>query len=297
VNDALTAYLGFARRYTRYVIRERREPLFQPIPPAPHSPEPATWPSDRLTLAWLGHATVLLNIFGTWVITDPALRSRVGLRLGLGTLGPRRLVQPALRIRELPPLDLVLVSHAHMDHLDRGTLGRLPPRTHVVTSRGNRDLLERFEAVHELDWGEETHVGGLTIRAIPARHWGARMLTDHHRGYGGFLIEGHGIRIVFTGDTAYTDTYREIGAEAPTDLAIVPIGAYDPWIDNHASPEQAWAMSRDLRARHVLPVHHSTFRLSREPLDEPVRRFLAAAGEERWRVAATAVGETWRLPR
>jgi len=121
-------------------------------------------------------------------------------------------------------------------------------------------------------------------------------MTDRHRGYGGFLLEYQGMRVVFAGDTAYTDRYREIGAEAPVDLAIVPIGAYDPWIDNHASPEQAWAMTRDLGARYVMPVHHSTFRLSREPPDEPIRRFLTAAGPERDRIVATEVGSTWSMP-
>jgi L-ascorbate metabolism protein UlaG (beta-lactamase superfamily) len=183
-----------------------------------------------------------------------------------------------------------------MDHLDYGTLRYLPRRTPVVTSRGNADLLGRFTQVEELSWGEEVEVSGIEVRAIPARHWGARIMTDRHRGYGGFLLEYEGMRVVFAGDTAYTNRYREIGAEAPVDLAIVPIGAYDPWIDNHASPEQAWAMTRDLRARYVMPVHHSTFRLSREPPDEPIRRFLTAAGPERDTIVATEVGSTWSMP-
>jgi L-ascorbate metabolism protein UlaG (beta-lactamase superfamily) len=272
-------------------IRERGR-----ISSLPHRPVPSTWPSDRLTVAWLGHATVLLNLFGRWILTDPALRRRVGVHFGLGTIGPRRLIPAALRPRDLPSLDLLLISHAHMDHLDYGTLRHLPRRTPVVTSQGNADLLSRFSHVEELSWGEEVTIGGIGVRATPARHWGARLMTDRHRGYGGFLLEYQDLRVVFAGDTAYTDRYREIGAEAPVDLAIVPIGAYDPWIHNHASPEQAWAMSRDLKARYVMPVHHSTFRLSREPPDEPIRRFLVAAGPERGRIVATEVGATWSLP-
>jgi L-ascorbate metabolism protein UlaG (beta-lactamase superfamily) len=259
-------------------------------------PDPSSWPADRLTVSWLGHATVLMNFFGRWVATDPALRRRIGVHFGLGTIGPRRLIPPALRPGELPPLDLLLISHAHMDHLDYGTLRRLPRDIPVVTSRGNADLLERFGRVEELSWGEHVTVAGIDVQAIPARHWGARIFTDRHRGYGGFLLQAGGVRVVFAGDTAYTDQYQAIGAEAPVDLAIVPIGAYDPWIDNHASPEEAWAMTRDLKARYVLPVHHSTFRLSREPADEPVRRFLAAAGPQRDRIVATEVGGTWSLP-
>lgn len=242
---------------------------------------------------WLGHSTVLIRLGGRWILTDPALQPRIGIHLGLGTVGPRRLTRPALTPRELPPIDLVLLSHAHMDHLDLGTLRRLPRSTTVVAHRGLGDLLCRFHEVIELDWGERSMVGGLAIEAIPARHWGARMITDRHRGYGGFLVEGDGRRVVYTGDTAYTEVYRALARRGRVDLAIVPIGAYDPWIDNHASPEQAWAMGRMMEAEHLLPVHHSTFRLSREPFDEPIRRFIAASGPEAWRVTLTRIGESW----
>jgi L-ascorbate metabolism protein UlaG (beta-lactamase superfamily) len=150
--------------------------------------------------------------------------------------------------------------------------------------------------VTELDWGESVEVAGMDVESIEVRHWGARMVTDSHRGYGGFLLRKAGRTIVFAGDTAYTDAFARLRSRGPIDLAILPIGAYDPWIYNHASPEQAWEMFRALGARYLLPIHHSTFRLSREPLDEPVRRLLAAAGDERWRVALTEVGQTWSLP-
>jgi len=266
------------------------------ITPAPYRPDPLSWPADRLTVAWLGHATVLLNIQGSWVLTDPALESRIGIGRGLAKLGPRRLVQPALRVRDLPPLDLVLLSHAHMDHTDLGTLRQLPTTVPVVVQKGNRDLVRRFQTVHELEWGQEAEVNGLRIEATEARHWGARMVTDRHRGYGGYLLQKSGRTVLFAGDTAYTDALTRLRQRGPLDLAILPIGAYDPWIANHASPEQAWLMFRRLGAEWVLPVHHSTFRLSREPRDQPIQRFLTAAGLERWRIAATQVGGTWTLP-
>jgi L-ascorbate metabolism protein UlaG (beta-lactamase superfamily) len=122
------------------------------------------------------------------------------------------------------------------------------------------------------------------------------MITDTQRGYGGYLLQKEGRTVLFAGDTAYTDALTPLGQRGRIDLAILPIGAYDPWIANHASPEQAWAMFKALGAEYVLPVHHSTFRLSREPVDEPIRRFLAAAGNESWRVVATEVGATWPLP-
>jgi L-ascorbate metabolism protein UlaG (beta-lactamase superfamily) len=246
-------------------------------------------------VAWLGHATVLFNFHGAWILTDPALERRIGIGRGTAKLGPRRLVQPALRARDLPRLDLLLLSHAHMDHTDLGTLRLLPAEVPVVVQPGNGDLVRRFKQVHELAWGEHIQLGRLRIESTEVRHWGARMITDNHRGYGGFLLQNGGRTVLFAGDTAYTDALTKLGSRAPIDLAILPIGAYDPWINNHASPEQAWTMFRRLGAEYVLPVHHSTFRLSREPLDEPIRRFLAAAGSDRWRVVGTEVGATWSI--
>ena len=266
------------------------------IAPAPQRPHPDSWPDDRLTVAWLGHATVLMNFHGSWVLTDPALERRIGLGRGLAKLGPKRLMEPALRPGELPALDLLLLSHAHMDHTDLGTLRRLSASTPVVVQNGNRDLVRRFGRVEELAWGEEAEIDGLRIESTESRHWGARMITDTQRGYGGYLLQKEGRTVLFAGDTAYTDALTPLGQRGRIDLAILPIGAYDPWIANHASPEQAWAMFKALGAEYVLPVHHSTFRLSREPVDEPIKRFLAAAGNERWRVVATQVGATWSLP-
>ncbi|HWN17906.1 MAG TPA: MBL fold metallo-hydrolase [Gemmatimonadales bacterium] len=262
------------------------------IAPPPHRPQPDAWPDDRLTVGWLGHATVLLNFLGSWILTDPALERRIGLGRGLAKLGPRRLVEPALRPTELPPLDLVLLSHAHMDHTDLGTLRRLPAETPIVVQTGNADLVRRFRRVSELGWGEKTEVHGISIESTESRHWGARMITDTQRGYGGYLLQKKGRTVLFAGDTAYTDALTALGRRGRIDLAILPIGAYDPWIANHASPEQAWAMFKALGAEYVLPVHHSTFRLSREPVDEPIRRFLAAAGDEHWRVVAPEIGTT-----
>ena len=267
------------------------------IAPAPHHPDPASWRDEALTAAWLGHATVLFNFYGRWVLTDPALEPRIGIGRGRAKLGPRRLVQPALRARELPPLDLILLSHAHMDHTDLGTLRLLPANVPVVVQTGNRDLVRRFDQVYELAWGQSMELDGLRIEATEARHWGARMMTDHHRGYGGFLLQKSGHSVLFAGDTAETDVLTKLGRRGPIDLAVLPIGAYDPWIANHASPEQAWAIFRRLGAEWVLPVHHSTFRLSREPVAEPISRFLAAAGAERRRIVVTEVGETWSLNR
>jgi L-ascorbate metabolism protein UlaG (beta-lactamase superfamily) len=266
------------------------------VPAAPHRPDPQSWTDDRLTAAWLGHATVLLNFHGTWIVTDPALEPRVGIGRGPAKLGPRRLVRPALRTRDLPPLDLVLLSHAHMDHTDLGTLCSIRSDVPVVVQQGNRDLVRRFRRVEELAWGESTQVDGVAVESVEVRHWGARMVTDRHRGYGGYLLTKGTRTLLFAGDTAYTDAFTRVGERTKVDLAILPIGAYDPWIANHASPEQAWRMFKGLGAEYLLPVHHSTFRLSREPVEEPMQRLLAVAGPESWRVVAREIGASWALP-
>lgn len=292
----LKIYARFARQHARRFLQERVRETRTPIPPAPHRPDPSGWSDERLTVAWLGHATVLINFYGTWLLTDPVLRSRVGVNVAGLTVGPRRIVKPALNARELPPLDAVLISHAHMDHCDLPTLRRLPRNAHAVVQRDNGDLVRRFRKRSALEWGQSVEVGGARIEAIEVNHWGARRLTDRHRGYGGFLITKNGRAIVFGGDTAYTQAFVRLRARLKIDLAILPIGAYDPYVYAHANPEQAWAMRGEMNATYILPMHHSTFRLSREPVKEPITRLVKAAGGESWRVALREPGETWTMP-
>jgi L-ascorbate metabolism protein UlaG (beta-lactamase superfamily) len=292
----LRTYSRFAKQHARRFVGEQWRESRRFIPPALFHPSPETWSNDRLTVAWLGHATVLMNFYGTWLLTDPALRPSVGVRIGPMTVGPRRLVLPALSVKELPPLDAVLVSHAHMDHCDMGTLKQFPRSTRIVTQSNNRDLFRRFRRVHEIEWGESVDVDGANVEAIEVNHWGARKLTDKHRGYGGFLLQKNGRAIVFGGDTAYSRAFSRLRDRIDIDLAIMPIGAYNPFIHAHASPEQSWQMSREMGARYILPMHHSTFRLSREPVHEPIERLRAIARDQDWRIALTQPGETWTLP-
>ncbi len=249
----------------------------------------------NLQAHWLGHSTVLLEIDGMRVITDPVLSRRIGVYVGVGNIGPRRLTDPGLTAKQLPPVDLILLSHAHMDHFDIPTLRRLEnPRTTVVTALHTSDLLRvrKYRRVQELAWNEHVQVGSLRIQALQVRHWGARMVTDRHRGYNGYLIESQESkqRIVFGGDTAYTTAFREVRA----DVAIMPIGAYDPWIHHHCSPEQAWRMSCDMGADLFLPIHHQTFPLGREGFYEPIERFVDAAGNSRSQIMVHQVGERWQ---
>ena len=298
----LAATLKVARSvapgYWRHYKSERDRPVLK----AHYVPDPLSWPDTGLHAAWLGHSTVLLKVNGFTTLTDPVLGSRCGVRVGPITIGMKRLVAPALVSTQLPPIDLIVLSHAHFDHFDQATLRALErSTTAVITARSTSDLLrvDRYGSVRELGWDESTQVGCVTVRALQVRHWGARMQTDTHRGYNGYLIEAPGHRIVFGGDTAYTESFRGIpalargGGRTRVDLAIMPIGAYDPWIHVHCTPEQAWRMARDCGAEVVLPVHHKTFKLSREPFEEPIERLLAAAGADRPSVILQNIGEEW----
>ena len=268
------------------------------IRPAPHRPNPALWPDRGLHAAWLGHATVLLKIDGFTILTDPVLSPRVGLNFGPLTLGLKRLVAPALDFPELPKIDVVLLSHAHFDHFDVPTLRRLESRgTTVVTAARTRDLLRarRYRAVHELGWDDGAGIGPVEIRAFQVNHWGARMRTDSYRGFNGYTIQAGRTRVLFGGDTAYTPDFRHLRWSRPFDLAIMPVGAYDPWIHYHCTPEQAWRMAEDAGFESFLPVHHQTFALSREPYLEPIERVYAAAGRHPDRVALRGIGQEFHL--
>lgn len=289
------------RRGLSHLWREWTIESWRSIPPAPAKPRPADWPNDRLTAAWLGHATVLLNFFGFTILTDPVLLRRIGIPLPFTSIGPKRLTAPALTLAELPPIDLILLSHAHFDHLDWRTLRRFDARTKVVTAARTRDLLgwTRLRQISELRWGETTEVeagaGSLLVRAFPVRHWGARLRTDNYRGYNGYVLERNGRRVIFSGDTAFSESFAGLRDGRPYDLAIMGIGAYQPWIRSHCNPEEAIAMANAAGARFLMPVHHQTFKLSFEPFREPIERFVRALAAEPERIALREVGETFVL--
>jgi L-ascorbate metabolism protein UlaG (beta-lactamase superfamily) len=290
--DAAKFARGAAPEFFRRVQNERK----RRVGAAPFLPQPQKWPDVGLHAAWLGHSTVLLKIDGYMILTDPVLGNRCGVRVGPMTVGLKRIVAPALLWPQLPHIDLVLVSHAHFDHFDLPTLRRLERSgTSVVTASNTADLLRvrRYKSVHEVGWGERVRVGPLSILGMEVRHWGARLRSDTHRGYNGYLVETGRHRVVFGGDTAYTDMFHVARSSRPVDLAIMPIGAYNPWIGSHCNPEQAWRMGADCGAEHLLPVHHQTFRLSREPFFEPVERFMEAAGSRPERVVTTRIGQEW----
>jgi len=214
-------------------------------------------------------------------------------------------MDPAIGLDELPPLDVVLVSHNHYDHLDRPAVKRIArshPRATWVVPLGLGGSLERWGArqIVELNWWQTTAIDSLRVTATPARHMSARRFTDRNRTlWCGFAIQTAGVRVLFAGDTAYHSEFGTVGERCgPFDLALIPIGAYDPrWFMQvvHASPEEAVTIYQDVIAAHpnepapvMLPIHWGTFRLTNEPMAEPPQR--AAA---RWREVGLSPDRLW----
>lgn len=281
---------GFWRQYAN----EWKRPVSKPS----LLPDPRRWPDKGLYATWLGHSTVLIKMDGFTVLTDPVFSTRAGIHLGFVTLGVKRLTAPALDISSLPSVDLILLSHAHMDHFDIPSLRRLEsPRVSVITASRTSDLLRvgRYGSVQEAGWQQTLHVGPATVRGLEVNHWGARLRTDTYRGYNGYLIEAGRYRVLFAGDTADTDRFLRVAGNRRIDLAVMPIGAYNPWIRFHCTPEQAWRMSQEARAELFLPVHHQTFSLSREPLHEPIQRLQEAAGKAANQIVLTDIGAEFKL--
>lgn len=258
------------------------------------------------TLTWLGHATFLIQLGGVNLLTDPHLTERAS---PLSFLGPRRYVAPALSLEELPPIDIVLVSHSHYDHLDLGTLKRLakqqggPPRYFVGLGLKRWADRHGIPNVTELDWGDSVQTKGLGLHFVPVQHWSARTPWDRDRTlWGAWVIEHEGRRYFFGGDFGYSRDLADAAARFNGfDLAMIPIGAYEPrWFMKvmHVNPEEAVQSHIDLEARFSVAMHWGTFRLTDEPLDEPPARFVEArtrAGVPEERFFMMRHGETRRL--
>lgn len=195
----------------------------------------------------------------------------------------KRLRRPGLRIVDLPPIDLVLVSHAHFDHLHRPSLRAIVHnnlRTRgvapaIIVPTHVADLVSDlgFSEIIELDWWKTSRHNNVSVTHVPSRHWGARILKDSHRGYGGFVLKAGKHSVYHAGDTAYFSGFSEIGRRLAPELALLPIGAYNPpqFRNVHASPADATQAFLDLKARWMVPMHYGTFRLSHEPVEEPLQ--------------------------
>lgn len=299
------------RRYPRHLWQSLRDPSAPPLSPREVLKQVGDAVGDLSAFAigpdvravWLGHATVLLRLAGVNILTDPVFSHRIGVSIGKRTFGVGRFAPPPFDAPDLPPIDVILVSHAHFDHLDRPTLRRLVnERTTVITARRTGRLIPSgFRDVIELDWESNLQIAGLDIAALRPAHWGARTAFDRDRGFNSYVLTapppssptGRPYSVLFAGDTAHTET---LCPSAPIDLSIFGIGAYDPWDHAHATPEQVWDMfnrvARDELST-LLPIHHSTFELSDEHPDEPMSRLLIAAGERMESVVCREPGVVW----
>ncbi len=224
----------------------------------------------ELCITWIGHASFLVQTPEHSILIDPNWAKWLKVI--------KRLRQPGLEIHDLPAIDLVLVTHAHFDHLDRKTLRAVASDQAIVVPEHVGGLVHGlgFNQVRELRQWERFEIGDLKVTLTPALHWGARVLHDSHRGFGGFHIEYAGRSVFHCGDSAWFEGFTEIGERLPVEIALLPIGAYEAPTkrDVHMNPEQAIDAFLQLRARTLVPMHFGTFRLSYEPLHEPPERLI-----------------------
>jgi L-ascorbate metabolism protein UlaG (beta-lactamase superfamily) len=243
--------------------------------------QPVLVSPGELGITFIGHSSFLVQIAGKNLLFDPVFASRL--------IALRRMRVPGVKIKDLPAIDIVLLSHAHMDHLNRPSLRRIVARTRKLTGKAPiavvpwsvSDLVSDlgFSRVVSLEWWQKKSVGGIEATMTPAKHWGARFFRDTHRGFGGYVVRAGNHSLYHSGDSAYFPGFAEIGNRLHPDVALLPIGAYRPESHRtvHTSPGEALQAFLDLGARRMIPMHFGTFRLSKEPLGEPLRLLTAAA--------------------
>lgn len=223
--------------------------------------------TGEVALTWIGHASFLVQFTDLNVLIDPNFANWLFLL--------KRIKRSGLKLEDLSPIDLVLLTHAHFDHFHKPTLRRLPHPKIAVMPWGMGDLARNlgFERIVELDWWESFSHGDWKVTLTPCKHWGARMLGDVHRGYGGFVLEHQGRSIYHAGDSAYFEGFKQIGQHLAPEIALLPIGAYRPesFRNVHMGPDEAIKVFQDIKAKWLVPMHYGTFRLSFEDMDEPPR--------------------------
>jgi L-ascorbate metabolism protein UlaG (beta-lactamase superfamily) len=230
----------------------------------------------EIGMTWIGHASFLIQTPEANMLIDPNWAKWLKVI--------KRLKKPGFEIHHLPEIDVVLVTHAHFDHLDRRTLRKVAADQPIVVPIGVGNLVHDlgFHIVHELDYWQGVKVGSVNVSLTPCYHWGARFLADSHRGFGGFVITAADRTIFHCGDSAFFPGFREIGERYKIDIALLPIGAYDAPTGRevHMNPEEAVRAFIELRAKTLVPMHYGTFRLGYEPMDEPLERLLKAATDQ-----------------
>jgi L-ascorbate metabolism protein UlaG (beta-lactamase superfamily) len=231
----------------------------------------------EVAVTWIGHASFLIQFTDLNILIDPNFANWLFLL--------KRIKRSGLKISDLPPIDVVLLTHAHFDHFHRPTLRKLPHPKIGIMPRGVGDLAHNlgFARIVELEWWESfSQANSWKVTFVPSKHWGARTLHDQHRGYGGFVLEHQGQKIYHAGDSAYFDGFAEIGEKLSPSLALLPIGAYHPesFRKVHMGPDDAIKVFKELGAKWLVPMHYGTFKLSFEEMDEPLRWLLELAAKE-----------------
>ena len=244
---------------------------------------------DKTTLTWIGHASVLLQLNGKNILTDPVFSERAS---PVQWAGPKRVVAPGLALQDLPPIHMVVISHDHYDALDKNSIVKLFEReggketiffVPLRLKSWMKDL--GITRIYELDWWDQHEEGTFRITAVPVQHWSKRGLFGRNKTlWAGWVVQSGDFRFFFTGDSGYTTTFKEIGKKlGPFELSTIPIGAYEPrWFmkTHHINPEEAVQVHSDVRSKKSVAIHWGTFILTDEPLDEPPKRLNSAMEEK-----------------
>ena len=276
---------------------ERTNPTGK-IPVVPIQPQRLTTPpAAGLRMAWIGHASVLVEIGGKRILTDPVFSERASPFL---SFGPKRFHPTPISLDKLQGIDAVVISHNHYDHLDEVTVRHLAKQgTRFFVPLGNREQLIAWDVpsdqVTELDWWQSATLGELKIVATPSRHYSNRSIADYKQAlWASWTILGPDHRIFVSGDTGYSKVFSQIGEKfGPFDATIIKIGAYGPgqsWRDVHMDPQQALKVHQDVRGKIMLPVHWGTYNLAYHAWDEPIIRSVAAAREAKITLATPRPG-------
>jgi len=272
-------------------------------------PDIDRWKENEINIAWIGHATVLINFFGKIILTDPVFFEAVGVYIEGYIFGPRRASLPALMLNDIPKPDIVLLSHAHMDHMDYKTLKALtekyPSELDCIVAYNTKDVVEElhWKSLKEIDWDERISLNGLNFKGIEVQHFGWRYpgekdrsggYFEDGRSFNGIIMERDGKKIFFGGDTTFTDKFKKHRSEN-IDIAIMPIGAYKPWRKYHCTPEEALVMAQyHLGAKYFVPIHTKTFDIG-NMIYEPLKWLAKSSKNYEMKVGLWDIGETFTL--
>jgi len=259
-----------------------------------------TPPASGLRVTWMGHASALVEIDGLRVLTDPVWSERVSPS---SAIGPKRFFEPPIPLGDLPPIQAVVISHDHYDHLDMATVRALAARgTVFFVPLGVGAHLERWgvpaSQFHELDWGEEATLGDVRFRCVPSRHFSGRLPRENATLWSSWVIAAPRHRVFFCGDSGYFDGFRDIGRQdGPFDVALVSSGAYSPqWPLIHMTPEEVVEAAVEIETRLLIPIHWGTFNLAFHDWNEPAERAVAEAERRGVPILVPKPGERVEVP-